>query len=493
MSKFEKSLETETMDLHRACRMGDLNSIKSAYEAQPDKIDERDAGLGWAPLYRTVICGHFEASKYLLLKGANPNIPNNLGETPLHQAADNSQYQMAELLISYGADTNYQQNDGDSPLHHASFRGDIKMIKLLLEHSANPNLANYMFGRTPLHYAVDCGHTECVKLMITDGADPEIRDKQGKSSFDLTKNEKMIEILSGKFEKDIVEEEQSAEMSSVFLSPSVAGTLSPISDVISYDFSELGDHERMLFANPQGFDTFGKEKFQEVMRVSNRDTTGQSSIKSTQINGEYELKPIFDWLDKLGLSEFYEVMVDAGYDDVQSMSAQMLTPMPITEQHLASIGISKAGHRKRIIMKLEEEAGLIQKRAVKKNSSSAWNGKQDFLKCCVAPSNATAGLFMQPTLREWLEDLGLENLYQQFIDAGYDEYENLVLSMFTKHPITHDVLEKEVKIKKAEFRNRILKRLEQDSKHYSTRSHSMSPQISFDESKNVACEMCVVM
>lgn len=66
------------------------------------------------------------------------------------------------------------------------------------------------------------------------------------------------------------------------------------------------------------------------------------------------------------MPELYEIMVDAGYDDVQSMTSQMLTPMPITEKHLTSIGITKAGHRKRIIMKLEEEAGLLTKRALKK-------------------------------------------------------------------------------------------------------------------------------
>lgn len=128
--------------------------------------------------------------------------------------------------------------------------------------------------------------------MIVEGADPEIRDKQGKSSFDLTKDEKLIEILSGIFEKQPVEE-QSAELSSAFLSPNTAGALSPISDVVSYDFSDLGDHEKM-FLNAQPFDTFGKHRFHEILRVSNRDTTGISSIKSTQINQDYELKPIYD-------------------------------------------------------------------------------------------------------------------------------------------------------------------------------------------------------
>ena len=42
-----------------------------------------------------MICGHVEATSFLLEKGADPNMKNNLGETPLHQAADNNQYKLA--------------------------------------------------------------------------------------------------------------------------------------------------------------------------------------------------------------------------------------------------------------------------------------------------------------------------------------------------------------------------------------------------------------
>ena len=95
-------------------------------------------------MYRTVICGHFESTQYLLERGADSNNPNNLGETPLHQAADNLQYAMAELLLAYKANPNFQQNDGDTPLHHAAFRGDKRMVELLLSKGADPDISNFM-------------------------------------------------------------------------------------------------------------------------------------------------------------------------------------------------------------------------------------------------------------------------------------------------------------------------------------------------------------
>lgn len=33
------------VDLHTACRVGDLNSIKLAYQSFPTKINEKDSGV----------------------------------------------------------------------------------------------------------------------------------------------------------------------------------------------------------------------------------------------------------------------------------------------------------------------------------------------------------------------------------------------------------------------------------------------------------------
>lgn len=34
-----------TVDLHTACRMGDLSSIKQAHQSCPSKINEKDSGV----------------------------------------------------------------------------------------------------------------------------------------------------------------------------------------------------------------------------------------------------------------------------------------------------------------------------------------------------------------------------------------------------------------------------------------------------------------
>ena len=77
--------------------------LKSILAKDPAVINELDSKLGWAPLYRAVICGHYNVTELLLKTGADPNTRNKLGESPLHQAADNSQHSLAEILLQYNA------------------------------------------------------------------------------------------------------------------------------------------------------------------------------------------------------------------------------------------------------------------------------------------------------------------------------------------------------------------------------------------------------
>mmetsp|Transcript_15147 Transcript_15147/g.15144 ORF Transcript_15147/g.15144 Transcript_15147/m.15144 type:complete len:159 (-) Transcript_15147:573-1049(-) len=153
-------------EIQKACRLDDLEVLRDALGQCPKSVDEPDSKLGWAPLYRTVMSGHFNSSEFLLQNGANPNVQNRLGETPLHQAADGNLLRIADLLLTYRADPNIQQNDGDTPLHLAAQKGHSKMLKLLLDHDADPNIQNFVFGKTALHYAIEKRFLHCVQLLI---------------------------------------------------------------------------------------------------------------------------------------------------------------------------------------------------------------------------------------------------------------------------------------------------------------------------------------
>lgn len=454
MTHLKSSVEdfpSEILDLQKACRLGDLTSIKNAYHANPEKLNEKDESLGWTPLYRTVICGHFKACQFLLKCNADPNISNNLGESPLHQAADNSQYQIAELLLQYQADPNLQQNEGDTPLHHAAFRGDSKMVELLLKNNADPNLPNFMFGRTALHSAADSMSEETIKVLMEYNADPYAKDRQGKTPVDLVQNPALRNLMENFHSQS---EENSSEECKV--------------------------------------STFGKEslKFElfDSPNLVQNQTVYEPDAETSIVAKKNQLKPLYEWLEKVNLQEIYEMLCDGGYDDVESLVNQMRSPLPITLEELSKIGIKKPGHRYRLVIKLEEDSGICSRRIAKKIPN---NEGQAFWKCCNVPSNTTYGILGTISIREWLRTLKLEELIPKFIESGFDDYEMLICQMLSRYPITDEILLNDIGVSKPGHRNRILGKLKEEAKNITDRTDN-SIQIE-SASKQTSCDTCIII
>lgn len=447
----------EVMELHKACRIGDLEAIKLAYQAKPESLHERDENLGWSPLYRTVICGHVVASRFLLEMKSNPNLSNKLGETPLHQVADNSQYTLAELLLEFKADPNARQNEGDTPLHHASFRGDVKMVQLLLKHGADPNVANYIFKRTPLHYAVDCNNVDCVKVLLAFGADAQLVDCQGKTPLSLT-NDPELRLLITEYRGE------------------EALTLSP--DTL---FSPFTAQEEFT-GNSEIAQTFQKPKITANLTPIVSEEPREPDAEVSFVKRK-DLGQLYDWLEKHKLTEIYELLVEAGFDDLDAMIRQMRSPLPIDLATLRSIGVTKPGHAMRLLMKLEE-AAVLRLKALQK---SPQKGKTPWT-CCTAPRPTTYALGSHAPIFDWLEGLHLESLTSNFINAGYTEHEQLFAHYTsTKYPLTDEFLEQDIQITKPGHRKRLLGKLAEEAE-------AQKEGCAIETTDNrTSCGLCVLM
>ena len=64
------------------------------------------------------------------------------------------------------------------------------------------------------------------------------------------------------------------------------------------------------------------------------------------------LSGLEEWLEKINLPFLAPILVEGGFDDIAALIAQMKSNMPITDEMLKRIGIEKAGHRARILVKL---------------------------------------------------------------------------------------------------------------------------------------------
>lgn len=152
----------------RAARQGDFRRLEDLLAAGAD-IDGRDAS-GETALLRAVLSMQPDVVSFLLLLGADPNIPDNGGVTPL--SATTAWYgvfaeRMRSSLLLAGADVTAVRKDGHSILTYAAYCGNLTMARWAIRLGADPNLATAK--GTPMRAASKRGHKDLVALLVRAG------------------------------------------------------------------------------------------------------------------------------------------------------------------------------------------------------------------------------------------------------------------------------------------------------------------------------------
>lgn len=126
-------------------------------------------------------------TRFLLDKGANPNIADATGRSPLSRAAGEGFNALLKLLLTApDIYVDVQKKDGDTALRLAVIHNQTESVRLLLEAGANPNIQNEN-GNTPLIRAAAQGYTEITKLLLEHGANPHIRNNDLMTASDHAK------------------------------------------------------------------------------------------------------------------------------------------------------------------------------------------------------------------------------------------------------------------------------------------------------------------
>ncbi|AKM11398.1 ankyrin [Croceicoccus naphthovorans] len=128
-------------------------------------INTRNISTGESALHIVVERRDLVWVKFLLQKGANPNIRDNKGVTPLELAASLRFIEAIEALAEAGADVDETNSTGETALMLATHIRDGEMAKVLLEHGANPDKTDNS-GRTAREYAELDGRTSPVLALI---------------------------------------------------------------------------------------------------------------------------------------------------------------------------------------------------------------------------------------------------------------------------------------------------------------------------------------
>jgi len=114
-------------------------------------VNTRDVTSGDTGLHIVVARSDALWIRFLLQRGADPNIRNKKGLTPLQLATALSFTEGVEALIKGGANVNVNDQTGETPLIAAVHSRNVALVRLLLEKGALPD-HNDNSGRSARDY-----------------------------------------------------------------------------------------------------------------------------------------------------------------------------------------------------------------------------------------------------------------------------------------------------------------------------------------------------
>lgn len=138
-------------------------------------------GTGTTALGIQLRSGTVEGIRFLLNRGANPNI--GLPKFIPYESMD----EIVGLLVAHGWNINEDVSDRETLLYEAAAECKSFQVRILLNHGADPNVKNRN-GRTALHAVAATGFgAETIQPLVDAGADINAVDKNGETALQLAK------------------------------------------------------------------------------------------------------------------------------------------------------------------------------------------------------------------------------------------------------------------------------------------------------------------
>ncbi|ONF96416.1 ankyrin repeat domain-containing protein [Sphingomonas jeddahensis] len=116
-------------------------------------VNARDVTSGEGALHIVVKRGDSTYLRYLLQRGADPNMRDGRGDTPLLLAVQYGHNALVEVLTAGKANPNLGNGGGETPLIRAVQKRDLPLVRSLLAAGANPDQTDNIAGMSARDYA----------------------------------------------------------------------------------------------------------------------------------------------------------------------------------------------------------------------------------------------------------------------------------------------------------------------------------------------------
>jgi len=171
-------------EIHDLVEKGDLESVQSALENQPELLNARNEN-GRTPLHIACRGDHPDIVKYLVERGAGVNARDDYQSTPLHFAAYRNLTESMKVLLTKKAEVDAQNHSEATPLHHAALADRTAAVEVLIAGGADLEIPDD-YERTPLILcARERGGPQTIEVLLEAGADVNARDKYDDDALEL--------------------------------------------------------------------------------------------------------------------------------------------------------------------------------------------------------------------------------------------------------------------------------------------------------------------
>lgn len=148
---------SEGFEFLKAVKSRDGNKVTTALEKPGTTvINARDVSSGESALHVVVARRDATWLRFLLGKGATPDVADKAGITPLQLASNLGWADGVEILVGAGASIDGSNAAGETPLISAVHRRDVALVRTLLKAGADPERTDNS-GRSARDYAALMG------------------------------------------------------------------------------------------------------------------------------------------------------------------------------------------------------------------------------------------------------------------------------------------------------------------------------------------------
>ncbi|XP_015454094.1 transient receptor potential cation channel subfamily A member 1 [Pteropus alecto] len=167
--KLRKYDDVDASPLHHAAEEGQVELMEMIVSDSPCEVLNVTDNYGNSPLHWAAVKNQAESVKFLLSKGANPNLQNSSMMAPLHLAVQGGHNEVVKVLTEHSStDTNLEGENGNTALLIACFQDNSEALQMLLNKGAKACKAN-KWGYFPIHQAAFSGAKKCMEIILKYG------------------------------------------------------------------------------------------------------------------------------------------------------------------------------------------------------------------------------------------------------------------------------------------------------------------------------------